>query len=120
LDERAVVSESAGFLTGRGKRESAIPTNRPTAADVKTIVLPEMIQLLKEKHPDIVDSAVLAIGRMVRSDDAAVAMQPLTSTLGHDEKTAREAATLSLGVAPPTTPLVWRAWCEVLLLQPSA
>ena len=98
LDGRVVFSNTAGFFTGRGRREDAISTNRPRAEDVRRDILPLMTSLLEEKHADVVDSACIAIGRMVRPEDADLAIEPLIKTLAHGEKTARQAATLALGI----------------------
>jgi len=93
-----VTSGTGGFLTGRAKQNEAVSSNRPTAADVKNLLVPAFVEALKETHPDIVDSAALAIGRTTRAEDGAEALQALTAALGHSERTAREAATLAMGV----------------------
>jgi HEAT repeat protein len=98
LDRRGVISDSVGFLTGRGQRDSAVHSRRPTVAEVNEIILPQLLSMLGEKHQDVVDSAALAIGRILRPEDAEVALQPLQGILSHREKTAREAATLALGI----------------------
>jgi HEAT repeat protein len=59
----------------------------------------KLLEGLSESHPDIADSAALAIGRSVNSADADKKMiDALKAALGHKEKTVREAAALSLGV----------------------
>lgn len=93
-----VSSGSAGFLTGRAKAVDAVSANRPSASEVKDNLVPAFIEALGETHPDIVDSAALAIGRSVREGDAPAVMETLVKALGHKEKTAREAATLAMGV----------------------
>ena len=94
----AVSSGAGSFLAGKLKPSEALSANRPSANEVRNDILPALIDALSETHPDIVDSAALAIGRSLRSDDAAVALDALKKTLGHTEKTGRESATLSLGV----------------------
>jgi HEAT repeat protein len=98
LGKGAVSSGAGGFLVGRTKLSEAVSANRPSPSDVKNILVPAFIEALSESHPDIVDSAALAIGRSIRAEDAADAITALTKTLGHTEKTGREAATLALGV----------------------
>jgi HEAT repeat protein len=54
---------------------------------------------LTKTQADIVDSAALAIGRSVPAENAdKQVIDALVKTLGHKEKSAREAATLALGV----------------------
>ncbi len=98
LAKGAVSSGTGGFLTGRTKLIEAVSANRPTASEIKDNLIPAFIEALGEKHPDIVDSAALAIGRTLRFEDAQLVMQTLTGALGHSEKTGREAATLAMGV----------------------
>lgn len=98
LGDSAVVSESPGFFTGRGRKPAAVSNNRPTPEDIKTRIVPELRKLLDETNPDVVDSAALAIPRMVQGADSKDEIEILKATLGHKEKTAREAATLGLGV----------------------
>jgi len=98
LAASAPTSGGGGFLTGRAKPVEATSVNRPSPSEIKNNLVPGFIGALKETHPDIVDSACLAIGRTLRSEDAAEAVAVLTKALSHKEKTAREAATLGLGV----------------------
>ena len=98
LGASAVVSESPGFYVGRGRKMAALSNNRPSPSDIKTVIVPELRKLLDETHPDVVDSAALAIPRMVQAEDARDEIEILKATLGHKEKTARESATLGLGV----------------------
>lgn len=91
-------SGGGGFLTGRAKAVEATNVNRPSPSEIKDNLVPAFVEALSETHPDIVDSAGLAIGRTLRKEDAAEAIKVLTKALSHKEKTAREAATLGLGV----------------------
>jgi HEAT repeat protein len=91
-------SGSGGFLAGRQKLSEAMSANRPSPSEVKDNLIPAFIEALGETHPDIVDSAALAIGRSLRQEDAAVALDTLKKALQHKEKTAREASTLAMGV----------------------
>jgi HEAT repeat protein len=102
LAESAPTSGTGGFLTGRAKEVQATNVNRPSPSEIKDNLVPAFVEALKETHPDIVDSAALAIGRTLRSEDAADAIVVLTKALGHKEKTAREAAALGLGVLGST------------------
>lgn len=94
---KMVVTSGASRFTG--KKNDAVSANRPSPSDVKDLIVPALLEGLSESHPDIADSAALAIGRSVRSEDANKQMiDALKSALGHKEKTVREAAALSLGV----------------------
>ena len=98
LGKSSVTSGGLGFITGRSSKAEASGVNRPTPTEVKDAMIPAFIEALDETHPDIVDSAALAIGRTLRQEDAEDALKVLTKTLGHKEKTARESATLAMGV----------------------
>ena len=98
LGGSAVVSESSGFYVGRGRKAAAVSTNRPSATDIRTQILPAVTPLLEETHPDVVDSAALAIPRMLDPEFAGEVLPDLFKTVSHREKTARESATLGLGV----------------------
>lgn len=100
LGDNAVVSESPGFYTGRGTKQAPVSNNRPSPTDVKTEIVPALQKLLDETNPDVVDSAALAIPRMVSGgeEDSKDVIEILKATLGHKAQTARESATLGLGV----------------------
>jgi HEAT repeat protein len=83
---------------GRGDRAGGISTNRVTAEDVKNEILPALIPALSEADADIVDSSVLAIGRMLPRDLSDLGFDAIVRTLKSEHTSAQEAATLSLGV----------------------
>jgi hypothetical protein len=54
MDASTVMSDTSGFFVGRGNKEEAVNSNRPTAAYVKATIMPKIVKLLlEEKHPDI-------------------------------------------------------------------
>ena len=65
-----VSTGSAGFLIGRVKQTEAQSSIRPSAQMVKNEIIPALRPLLQEPQADVVDSAVLAIARMLRVEDA--------------------------------------------------
>ena len=98
LDLRVVFSGSAAHLLGREKTRNVVVSNRPKASEIKNHIRPELIALLSESRADVVDSAVLALARMIKAEDAHLVLEPIVNTLRHPEKSARESATLALGV----------------------
>jgi len=103
LSKMAVTSGSGGGLTGRVKKGEAVSANRPSPTEVRTLIVPVLLDGLTKTQADIVDSAALAIGRTVGAENAdKVIVDALIKTIGHKEKTAREAATLALGVLGAT------------------
>jgi len=91
-------SGTGGFLTGRGRKDTFNNSKRPTADMLKNEVLPVLLEAMKIDNADIQDSTVLAVSRITRAEDADQVMDNIISMLGSNHKTAREAATLSLGV----------------------
>ena len=93
------VSGSPGLLTGRGKKRSAATSRRPSRNLINNEVIPALANLLKtESDGDILDSAVLALGRTtdeVLAGDVLEAAMPL---LGHNELSVQSSAALTLGV----------------------
>jgi len=89
---------SGAIGVGRGSREGAMSTNRATADDVKNEILPALVSVLSEADADIVDSAVLAIGRTLPRDNADLGFDAIVQTLKSSYTSAQESATLSLGV----------------------
>jgi HEAT repeat protein len=51
-----------------------------------------------EEDADIIDSAVLAVARSLQKDDVEMAFDGIVKTLGHSTDSAKQSATLSLGV----------------------
>src|SRR5262249_9658924 len=99
LGQRGVTSGAGGSLVGRSKKSEELAANRPTPSEVRSTIIPALLEGLTKTQADIVDSAALAIGRSVSGGSADKAIvDALVKTLGHKEKSAREAATLALGV----------------------
>ena len=99
LGQRGVISGAGGGLIGRSKQNEQLVANRPTPSEVRQQIIPALLEGLTKTQADIVDSAALAIGRSVSAENADKAIvDALVKTLGHKEKSAREAATLALGV----------------------
>lgn len=99
LSKRGVTSASGGGLIGRTKPGEQLTANRPTPSEVRTVIVPALMEGLTKIQADIADSAALAIGRSVPAENADKPLiDALMKTLGHKEKSVREAATLALGV----------------------
>ncbi len=101
LVESAVDAASAA----KGAADPARAASAPSDAEIVATLL----AALHESDPDVVDSAALALGRAARGGDADGSVRAaLTKTLHHPGKTAREAATLALGVLgrPESIPLL--------------
>ncbi len=91
-------SGSAGFLTGMGTRVAAATSKRPNSDEVNLQIVPILKSVLGEDDADIVDSAVLALGRMVRSSSAELVLDDIKAALGNSNLTVQQSAILSLGV----------------------
>src|SRR5262249_11306708 len=97
LGKMVVTSAASRFAVGR--RSGDFLAGRPSASEIQRDLVPVMLEALVESHPDVVDSAALALGRTLRPEDAGPAVvDSLKRALSHKEKSAREAATLALGV----------------------
>ena len=94
----SIKSGGSALAVGRGTREGGLSTNRATADDVKNEILPVLISALSEADADIVDSAVLAIGRTLPRDMSDLGFDAIVQTLKSSYTSAQESATLSLGV----------------------
>lgn len=98
LGSQGAVSGSIGFLSGQGRKDTTALGRRPGAAEVNDDIVPILKSCLGERDADIVDSAVLALGRIVRPDTAALVRGDIESTLKNDNLTVKQAAILGLGV----------------------
>jgi HEAT repeat protein len=92
------VSGSSGFLVGRGRKDMARTSKRPTSSMIMNDILPSLLDALKIDHKDIQDSTVLAVARITRSEDASKVIDNIYELLDSKYDTAQQAATLSLGV----------------------
>lgn len=91
-------SGTSGFLTGRGQKNSAQISRRPTLEIIKTEVLPYLMQALKEENADILDSTVLALARSTRAEDGKQVLNEILPMLKSSHPSVQQSATLSLGV----------------------
>ncbi|MBI4879289.1 MAG: HEAT repeat domain-containing protein [Planctomycetes bacterium] len=107
LGENTVVSGSAGFLTGMGRKEPAATSRRPTADEVNRRLLPLLRGVLTEKDAEVVDSAVLAIGRTVRAGSAALVLEDIKQVLASEQDTPQQSAILALGVLGSRDAVPW-------------
>jgi len=99
LKEQGNVSGGAGFLTGRGRKAAAVSSRRPSVEMINTEVIPQLRTLLQNaENRDILDSTVLALGRMTREERAREIEQAIRPLLKHSELSVQSSATLSLGV----------------------
>ncbi|MEW6745728.1 MAG: HEAT repeat domain-containing protein [Planctomycetota bacterium] len=74
------------------------PVRRLAPHEFREAILPSLLRALREDDADIVDSAVLAIARSLPAREAPLVLDALTTTLAHRQRSAREAATLAIGV----------------------
>jgi HEAT repeat protein len=94
-----VVTSGASRFDARARSAGFNAAARPTPLEVRRDIVPALLDGLSESHPDVADSAALALGRSIRAEDAdPKLLAALKDALGHKEKSAREAATLALGV----------------------
>ena len=88
-----------GFLGGDGHAAGgASAWRRPTQADVRELVAPTLLRVLGEEEPDIVDSALIALGRSAHPDEAADLVASIEEQLGSAYPSVRQAAILGLGM----------------------
>lgn len=92
------VTGSGGFLSGRGRKDDAGTSKRPTPEIIKSEIVPSLQKALKVDHPDILDSAVLALARIIKAEDAKLVLDDIYAVVGSRYQTAQQSATLSLGV----------------------
>jgi HEAT repeat protein len=98
LDESGVFSSSSGFLSGRGRKENAIFSRRPTRDMIVDRILPSLEKALAADDADILDSAVLSMARITQSQDAPLILSRIEALLDSKHKSVRQSAVLSLGV----------------------
>ena len=98
LSQTGNVTGSAGFLSGRGKKEDASTSKRPTPAIIRSEILPSLRNALSADNSDILDSAVLALGRSMVASDAKLILDDMLNVVGSSYQTAQQSATLALGV----------------------
>ncbi len=102
-------SGSSGMLTGRGRRDDARTSRRPSDQLINSEVIPALIELLKKSdNRDILDSAVLALGRTARAELADQVLEASRPLLSHTDLSVQTAATLCMGVlsSPKAIPVL--------------
>jgi HEAT repeat protein len=100
---------SPSVLTGIGRGSDALSTSRASQQTIDNSVIPALIELLhKSDNRDILDSAVLALGRTARAERADEVIDTAQPLLGHKELSVQTAATLCLGVlgSPKAVPVL--------------
>ena len=105
----AITSGSSSMLTGKGRQTDARNTSRASQQTIDSSVIPALIDLLhKSDNRDILDSAVLALGRTARAEMADQVIETAQPLLGHKELSVQTAATLCLGVlgSPKAIPVL--------------
>jgi HEAT repeat protein len=81
-----------------GQRRDGDDALRPTPSDVTDVIVPALLAAVDSKEADLADSAALALARIVPVERAELVLPALRRTLAHPAKSARESATLALGV----------------------
>jgi len=77
--------------TGGGTHDSITP-------DLRRSLLPLFASALRDSSSDVADSAAIALGRCVRSEEGAPIVPVLVRTLSHPDRSVRDAAVLGLGI----------------------
>ncbi len=98
LGQTGNVTGDVGFLSGRGRKDNASSSRRPTPEIIKNEIVPSLKNALKVDHPDVLDSAVLSLARVIKSEDAGIILNDLVDVLGSNHQSAQQSASLSLGV----------------------
>ncbi|GJM20202.1 MAG: hypothetical protein DHS20C15_01170 [Planctomycetota bacterium] len=93
------VSGGTGFLTGRGRRNTASTSRRPNRTEINQNVIPALVSLVQnETDGDILDSAILALGRTTEADLADQVADEAVKLLAHNELSVQSSSALALGV----------------------
>ena len=116
LDGPSNISGSSGFLTGRGRKDKFLFSRRPTPEMIGNEVLPVLRKALQEDNPDIQDSSVLAIARIIEAENAAPSIDSIKALLSSRFASARESACLSLGVLG--SPIAAQTCYELMIDSP--
>ena len=101
------MSGALGFLsadagTGRAWR-------RPSRDEVRTRVTPVLLDVLDHADPQMVDSALIALGRSTHPDDAGPVLQAMSAHWKSPYVTVRQAALLGAGMIGDrsSVPVLW-------------
>lgn len=92
------ISGSSGFLVGRGRKDMALSPWKPSADTIKAEIFPSLEAALAQDDSKIVNSALVAISRITRPDDAHLIIDKITALLASRHETVREVASISLGI----------------------
>lgn len=97
---REVVYGSSQHLTGQGRPGELRWSRRPDAQRIDGEVVPLLQRLLREEDQrDVLDSAVLALGRVARAEQADAAVAAALPLLAHRDLAVQSAAALALGLS---------------------
>lgn len=89
---------STGILVGMGRSVRGAATNRPSNDVIAKQIVPALRDALKASDADIVDSAALALGRIVETQGGEAALEDLRETLKSRHASARQASILAIGL----------------------
>ncbi|RKY21928.1 MAG: hypothetical protein DRQ55_02570 [Planctomycetota bacterium] len=99
LTKTSNVSGSPGLLTGRGRKRNTASSRRPSRNLIDNEVIPALQELIKNAtDADILDSAVLALGRTTDQALAEEVLEAALPLLGHNELSVQSSTALALGV----------------------
>ena len=99
LTDTTSVSGSPGLLTGRGKKRQISASRRPSRDMINNEVIPVLAQMLKtETDFNILDSAVLALGRSADGVLGNEVLESVTPLLGNSTLSVQSSTALTLGV----------------------
>lgn len=99
LGQGTHVAGSPGFLTARGGKAGLVSEPRPSRHWVDGVVVPALLGLsTSTEDRDILDSALIALGRSTSPADRPAAREACLRLLGHHELSVQGAAVLGLGI----------------------
>ncbi|MBI1849236.1 MAG: HEAT repeat domain-containing protein [Planctomycetes bacterium] len=94
LHKGDIQSGSADFLLGKGNREDATTSSRPSQRVVSEKLIPALREALKDSYFDVRAAAVIALGKV---GDKSV-LPDLITTLADEHKQVSESAALAMGI----------------------
>jgi HEAT repeat protein len=92
------VSGSSGFLVGRGRKEILLASKAVPYSLVKQRVLPCLQSLMAENDAALQEAAVLALGKVLRPEDASLVLKDIRELLSSGSGRVAKTATLSMGI----------------------
>ncbi len=99
LISNTTVSGGTGALTGRGRKVTQGSSRRPSDAMIENEVIPALLELVKQSQDrDILDSAILALGRTTKPGNADQIVDAAMPLLAHSELSVQSSTALTLGV----------------------